>query len=415
MGLQMSTKKELLQRARERYQAAATKKEKSRILDDFVENTGYDRKYALKLLNAKAVRGILIISGGKAVKLKPVRQQRKGRTGKKVYGDQVIASLRLIWEFFWYKCGKILAPFMRQQMPFIADWPAFRITPEIREKLMNISPATIDRALKKTKESMRLKGKRCTKNSKKLKNLFPIRTFYTSGERKTPGFLQTDTVHHCGASTAGEYLLSLTATDVFSGWIEPRALLNKAWSWTFDALADVRSSLPFPFLEYHSDNGGEFINESVAAWCRREQVAFTVSRAYKKNDNCFAEQSNDKCVRTYIGYDRLVSPLERDLLADVYRSLAPLLNFFMPAMKLLSKVRIGSREIKKYDEPASPYQRLIASPCLSPDVKDKLTAAFRLYNPVALQHDVNIAIAKLHESTDRRLAGQAAKVNRVSQ
>jgi hypothetical protein len=136
-------------------------------------------------------------------------------------------------------------------MLFIADWPAFGITPEIRKKLLEVSPATIDRALKKDKDDMKLKGKSCTKSVHRLKNHFPIRTFYTSAERKTPGYLQIDTVHHCGASTGGEYLLTLTATDVFSGWVTLRGLLNKAWKWAFEALTDVRATLPFPFLEYH--------------------------------------------------------------------------------------------------------------------------------------------------------------------
>jgi hypothetical protein len=140
---------------------------------------------------------------------------------------------------------------------FASRWPSSRtgrpsaITPEIRQKLLEVSPATVDRILKKDKDELKLKGKSCTKSVHHLKNRIPIRTFYTSAERKTPGYIQTDTVHHCGASTAGEYLLTLTATDVFSGWVTLRGLLNKAWKWTFDALSDVRATLPFPFLEYH--------------------------------------------------------------------------------------------------------------------------------------------------------------------
>ena len=130
--------------------------------------------------------------GGKTVKLKPEKKARKKREGKRIYGDDVAASLRLIWEFFWWKCGKILSPFMRQQMDYISQWSVFGITSEIREKLEKISPATIDRILKKDKDAMRLKGKRCTKSNDKLKNRIPIRTFYTSMEQKKPGFIQVD-------------------------------------------------------------------------------------------------------------------------------------------------------------------------------------------------------------------------------
>jgi hypothetical protein len=146
-------------------------------------------------------------------------------------------------------------------MDYIARWPAFGITPDIREKLMRISPATIDRALKKDKAA--LKGKSLTNPGTLLKHRIPIRTFYTSDERKLPGFFQIDTVHHCGQATSGQYLLTLTATDVASGWICLYSLLNKAHRWTFDALTDIHAGLPFPLREFYSDNSNEFINQVI--------------------------------------------------------------------------------------------------------------------------------------------------------
>jgi hypothetical protein len=233
------------------------------------------------------------VADGRTVKLKPSKRKRKVRQGKKIYTEEVIASLRPVWNFFRDKCGKILAPLLRRQMPFIADRPAFGITPEIRRKPVAISPATIGRALKKEKAELKPQGKSRAKSTNKLKNRIPIRTFYTGAERKQPGFIQVDTVHHCGVSAGGEYPLTLTATDVYSGRVSLRGLLNKAWKWTFEALTDVRKTLPFPFLEYYSDNGSEFINESVAKWCKDEHVPFTGSRSRKKNDNCFVEQKKD--------------------------------------------------------------------------------------------------------------------------
>jgi hypothetical protein len=408
MGLQMSEKKALTQEVTTRYRAAS-KKEKSAILNEFVKNTGYNRKYALRVLGRKTMREVLVKVDGKTVKLKPSKRKRKVRQGKKIYTDEVVASLRLVWNFFWNKCGKILAPLLRQQMPFIADWPAFGITPEIRQKLVTISPATIDRVLKKDKAELKLRGKSCTKSTNKLKYRIPIRTFYTSAERKKPGFIQVDTVHHCGVSTGGEYLLTLTATDVYSGWVSLRGLLNKAWKWTFEALTDVRKTLPFPFLEYHSDNGSEFINESVAKWCKDEHVPFTRSRSHKKNDNCFVEQKNDKCVREYVGYDRMTTNGDLACLSAVYGSLEPLLDFFMPTMKLVSKVKTGSRDTKKYDEARSPYQRLLESKAMEQSVKDSLTKLYALYNPVILQHDVNVAVVKLRESLEAKYASKPSQ------
>jgi hypothetical protein len=402
MGLQMKEKQALVREVRSRYQGAS-REEKSGILAEFLETTKYNRKYALRVLNAKPVKEVLVVVDGKTVKVKPEKQKRKKREGKRIYGDEVIASLRIIWEFFWWKCGKILAPFMRQQMEFIAQWPAFGITEEIREKLEKISPATIDRVLKKDKAAMNLRGKSCTKSNKKLKNRIPIRTFYTSAERKKPGFIQIDTVHHCGASTAGEYLLTLTGTDVYSGWVCLYGLLNKAQKWTFEAISDIRSTLPFPFLEFHSDNGGEFINEYVEKWCKTENVPFTRSRSHKKNDNCFVEQKNGKCVREYIGYDRFTTATELAYVNSVYKSLNPLLNFFMPTMKLVSKTKVGSKEIKKYDTPRSPYKRLMESDLLAENVKSKLTKLYSLYNPVMLQQNINKAVISLQDAVERKI------------
>ncbi|MDR3341826.1 MAG: hypothetical protein LBT14_03380 [Treponema sp.] len=197
----MREKQALTREVKQCYQAAS-REEKPVILDEFLQNTAYNRKYALRVLNKKTVRKVLLTVGGETVKRKPAK--RKARQGKKIYSDEVIASLRLIWNFFWNKCGKIFAPLMRQQMPFIADWPAFHITPEIREELMTISPATIDRALKKDKTELKLRGKSRAKSTNRLKNRIPIRTFYTSAEWKKPGFIQVDTVHHCGQFTGGE-------------------------------------------------------------------------------------------------------------------------------------------------------------------------------------------------------------------
>jgi transposase InsO family protein len=286
---------------------------------------------------------------------------------------------------------------MRQQMSYIANWPAFKINEEIADKRKKISPATIDRYLKKDKDAMKIKGKSLTKPINSLKSRIPIRTFYSSEERKKPGFWQTDTVHHCGQFTSGQYLHTLTATDIASGWIELRSLLNNAQRWTFEALADIRDATLLPVLEFHGDNGSEFINNATEAWCKREGIHFTRSRSQKKNDNCFVEQKNGAVVRTYIGYDRLEGLEEQACLAAVYKPLVPLLNFFMPTQKLKSKTRIGSKEIKVYDEPKSPFHRIIESYEVSQIIKYSLSEQIALYNPVELQHNVNKAILRLRQ------------------
>ncbi|MDR0688925.1 MAG: transposase, partial [Spirochaetaceae bacterium] len=125
----MKEKQAVARQVRSRYLKAG-RKEKSAILDEFIKITGYkNRKYALRILNTPQAPQALLVVKSKTVKLKPQKKRPPNRKGKKIYTDQVIASLRLIWAFFWYKCGKLLAPLIRQQMPFIALWPAFGITP----------------------------------------------------------------------------------------------------------------------------------------------------------------------------------------------------------------------------------------------------------------------------------------------
>jgi len=409
----MQEKKALTQVTAKRYQQAE-KKDKSRILDELVKNTGYNRKYALHILaNWGKIKTVYL--NGERIKLKACSKKRQRGGGRKpIYTEEFIAVLRGIWIFFWYRCGKILAPFMRAQIKWIAQ--RFPMTPHIRELLLKVSPATIDRCLRADKKKLALKGKCGTKPGKLLKKQIPVRTYYADADKK-PGFFEIDTVHHCGTSETGDFCLTLNATDVFSGWIEIRPTLNKANKWVFEALEDIHGSLPFPLLGLDSDNGSEFINAAFLKWCQKEHIQFTRTRAYRKNDNCFVEQKNNSCVRNFVGYDRFSDFAHRDALAAVYRSLCPLLNYFIPTIKLLSKTRVGSKIKKVYDKNVlSPYQRLLASPDLSSAVKDKLTKQYKLYNPVKLQQNVHDAVDALQAITrNKNLDGLDSLVNSALQ
>jgi hypothetical protein len=401
----MREKKSLTRETCGRYRKSE-KKGKTTILDEFCQATGYNRKYALHLL-ANWGRTEVLNVNSKMVKLKAgTTKRQKGGGRKPVYGPEVSASLRLIWAFFWYRCGKLLAPFLREQMAFLEAWPAFHITPEIREKLLTISPATIDRALKEDRKKLAPRGISGTKPGNLLKKHIKVRTHYPWDDRK-PGFFEVDTVHHCGDRDAGEFNLTLTTTDVASGWVELFALLNKAQKWVFEGLSALPQLLPFPLLGIDSDNGGEFINRTLLAWCDANHITFTRSRPYKKNDNCFVEQKNFKCVREYIGYARLDTPSEREALARVYRSLCPLLNYFLPTIKLIGKTRVGPKVRKVYDKPMSPYQRLLLSPDLSDAVKTELTRRCQRYNPVLRHQEVHRAVEALAEiNRQKRLIRQ---------
>jgi hypothetical protein len=392
MGLSMQEKKALTREVSRRYQKAG-KKEKTTILNELVQTSGYNRKYLVHVL-ANWGKTVTLRMEGETVRLKASpHKRRKGGGRKPKYSGDFVIVLRKIWTFFSYRCGKILAPFMREQMRFLEQ--PFHITEKDKELLLSISPSTIDRLLKQDKKKRVLKGKGGTKPGKLLKKQIPVRTYYADVDKK-PGFFEIDTVHHCGTSDLGEFCLTLTATDVYSGWVELRPTLNKAHKWVFEALLDIKSSLPFPLMGLDSDNGSEFINHALLKWCHEQRIQFTRSRAYHKNDNCFVEQKNYSCVRNFVGYYRFSAAAERDALAAVYRSLCPLLNFFIPTFKLISKKRVGSKIKKVYDTKViSPYQRLMASPDLSDAAKVELARRFDLYDPVKLQREVHHAVDAL--------------------
>jgi hypothetical protein len=234
-----------------------------------------------------------------------------------------------------------------------------------------------------------------------LKSRIPARTFYTPEEREKPGFRQIGAVRHCGQAATGQYAHTLTAAGASSGWIEPRSLLNNAYKRAFNALSQIKPAAVLPVLEFHSGNGSEFINCAAERWRKDNGIPFTGSHGRKKNGNCFAVQKNGAAVREYAGYGRLDGLQEQALLSAVYQPLVPLPNFFMPAQKLKRKTRPGSKEIKVYDGPKSPFQRLVESPEALQKTKDFLKRDIALYNPVELQHNVNKAILRLRQRLAR--------------
>jgi hypothetical protein len=269
-----------------------------------------------------------------------------------------------------------------------------------REKLLRISPATIDRLLAPERRKYRLKSRPTTKPGTLLKHKIPIRTF-TDWDDKRPGFMEADLVAQDGGFPSSDVLHSLTLTDVASTWTEVRALKSKARRWVLEALQDIRTSLPFPLLGIDSDNGGEFINHELLAYCEAHHLTFTRSRAYRKNDSCFVEQKNYTVVRQAVGYARMDSDEQLACLKELYRSLNLLTNFFQPSMKLLEKTRSGSKVTKVYDTPQTPYRRLLADSRINRATKRTLTTLYRTLNPAALRRDISRCQSRLSTLTER--------------
>lgn len=371
-------KRELLEAVRPRYLKAG-KGEKGRILDEFVAATGYARKYAIHLLKNGA----------------PRRSKKSGRIGRRpTYGRDVVAALEKVWQASGRICGKRLRPFMAEMVAALERHKELVISPQVRALLLQVSAAQIDRLLKPARNREPLRGRTTTKPGSLLKAAIPVRTF-TDWNEKQPGFLEIDLVAHCGESSAGEYLHTLSAVDIDTRWYEPIALPNRGQKAALEAIQTMRQQLPFPLIGLDSDNGSEFINAHLYRYCLDEHITFTRSRPYKKNDQAHVEQKNWTAVRQWVGYARLQGPEQLALLETIYADLRLFINFFQPVMKLTYKSRVGSRVYKKYDLAQTPYQRVLVSPDVDDHVKQQLTELFLSLNPVDLLRRIHTNLEKL--------------------
>lgn len=393
MGLSMREKKSVTRETAARYRTAQ-KAEKRRILDEFTQVTGYSRKYAIHMLANWGKERILTHQGQSIRVVIGASHKRKKRKGIRIYGQNLQDSLRKIWELFDYMCGKRLVVLIRQNIDLLELQEEFGIDQGIREQLSRISPATVDRLLKKEREKLTLKGRSTTRAGSLLKHQIPIRVFFDWDERK-PGFFELDTVSHDGGRSSGEFCFTLTATDVYSGWVELRALPNRAHRWVKQEAESIRLNLPYPLRGIDSDNGGEFINHQLWNWCNDNQILFTRGRAYRKNDNCFVEQKNDLAVRRTVGYCRFDTHAEYLALSEVYLHLCPLLNFYYPSVRIIEKTRIGARVKKIYDTPKPPYQRLLESPDIDLQVKNDLRRRAKELHLIKQKRLVDQSVAKL--------------------
>jgi hypothetical protein len=403
MGLNMSEKKSITRETIHRYRST-DKKGKNAILDEFTKVTGYNRKYAIFLLSQWGKEQVKVLNG-EAIRFVVGRsEKRKRQPGRVLYNEEVKKALKKIWETFDYMCGKRLAVLIRMNIDILSSDSELGVTQEIREKLETISPATIDRVLAVERKKLEIKGRSTTRAGTLLKHQIPIRTFFNWDERK-PGYFELDTVAHGGESSSGEFCYTFNATDVSSGWVELRALKNKAHRWVKEQVEDVRNSLPFPLYGVDSDNGSEFINHQLWTWCNDNHILFTRGRPYRKNDNCFVEQKNDLAVRRTVGYYRFDTIQEYEALKEVYQYLCPLLNFYYPSAKIIEKTRTGARVKKVYDAPKPPYLRLLESPDVSNSVKEVLQVKAATIHVVKQKRLVDTAVAKLMDIHDKKLQG----------
>lgn len=362
--LSFRSKRELLLQIAPRYREASPAL-KIVILDEFVAATGYARKYAIRLLNQPV-----------APKLKIVRPRPPH------YGPEIQQALHLAWTAANHICAKRLIPFLPTLVESLERHGHLQLTEEYRTQLLSMSPATADRILGPYRKQER-HGISTTRSGTLLKKQIPIRTFQDWNETQ-PGFLEADLVAHCGTSAEGSYLYTLTLTDIATGWTECLPLLNRGQEAVVAALQRARQLLPFPLLGIDTDNGVEFINMELMAYCEQEHITFTRGRPQRSNDQCYVEQKNGQIVRQVVGYDRFTGEDAYRQLTEVYRALRVYVNCFQPSMKLQSKEREGGKVYRTYDQAQTPMQRLLASGSLPSAKQQDLLRITQALDPMRL-------------------------------
>jgi hypothetical protein len=385
--LSMATRKELTEVAAERYQTS-NHAEKTRVLDEFVDITGYHRKHAMRLLRGEA------------------RARTGGGRRRRIYDEAERNALVLLWEASDRVCGKRL----KALMPVLIEamerhGHLVELAADLRAKLLAMSAATIDRALARVREGLGRRRRRPAAHA--LRSSIPIRTSADWGD-PSPGFVEADLVAHSGPSARGSFIQTLVLTDIATGWTECAPLIVREQTLLSTVLTELRKQLPFALLGLDTDNDTVFMNETLKAYCDAANIAFTRCRPYRKNDQAFVEQKNGAVVRRMVGYRRFEGLEAAALLAELYRSSRLFVNFFQPSFKLIAKRRDGARVRKTYSAPMTPHQRLAADARTPDEVRARLQEIYAGLDPVVLLRDIRATQERLAALADVQPVGQAA-------
>lgn len=374
--MSLSAKREYLSRIHGRYQRAGRPHQR-RILEEFCATCGYHRKSALRLLN------------------RPLRTVPPKRPGPKIIYEpsEVLPVLKAVWLASDQLCSKLL----KAALPQWLEHHQRRCAPlpeAFKEKLLRISPAQMDRLLRPVRVQHSKKGLSATRPGTLLRHAVPTRG--GPPDTRRPGSVEADTVAHCDDSTQGDYVNSLTFTELFSGWTENRAIWNKSASAVLEQLKELEQTVPYRMKDFHTDNGGEFLNWALHKHLtgRAVQMPWTRSRAFRKNDNAHCEQKNWTHVRQLFGHDRFEHPQLVALMNDLYaQEWSQFTNHFKPTFKLLKRVKEDGRTKRVYEPtPQTPYQRLLACPDIPEATKVRLRAAHARLDPFALKKNIELKL-----------------------
>ena len=377
MNMSRALKKDWLPKLQARY-ARRNREGKTGMLNELCDDYQYERKYAIKLLS-----GDLAPSAGK---VHPGPERRYG---------EIQPVVQYIWLQAEQPCGKRLVPILRQWLPYY-ERRFERLSRGHRKLLGQISAATLDRLLAPARAEQVSRGRGGTKPGSLLRSEIPIRT--GTWDLSRPGYLEADSVAHCGGSLTGDFIWSLTYTDILSGWTEGGAVWNRGAAGVLAATREVEARLPFALLGFDSDNGGEFLNHHLWSYLRerKQAVEFTRSRPYHSDDNAHVEQKNWTWARQLLGYGRLEDPALVAPISALYREVwAPWQNFFLPCFKLQAKWRQGSHWRKRYELPRTAYHRLCGPGILALKERRQLRDHYESLDPFALKDELETKLKRI--------------------
>ena len=368
------TKTEVLRAIRNRYRKAS-KKDKSRMLDEFVAIMGCHRKHAVRLLRQGE---------------EPTAPSAP--KGQRIYDEAVREALTVVWEASDRICGKRLKAALPSMVESLERHGHLDLDPGVRRRLFSASAATIDRLMRPIREQAGSRRKR--KQKRKMAGRIPVRTF-SDWKEPEPGYLEIDLVAHCGGTVTGSYISSLVVTDVCSGWTEAIPLLAREQSLVVTGLEAVSRIFPVPIRGINSDNDSVFINETLLNYCEERDIKLTRSRAYRKNDQAWIEQKNGSVIRRFVGHERYSGPMAGQTMAHLYGAMRLYVNHFQPSFQLLERTRDGGTVKKRYGTPATPCDRLLWRDDVSEELKTMLRDSRAKLDPVSLLHTIREAQSAL--------------------
>ena len=379
--MSINERRKYLRMMKKRYRKAS-RKEKKQLLDEMETLTGQHRKSLIRLMNGSLER-------------KPRSRERGAK-----YGPEVDDALRVIYESLDYICAERLTPSLGWMATHLAKHGELEVTPELLEQLEQISISTVERRLCRIRQDQpRLPRKKPRPRNKRLKDIPMLRLPWNLDE---PGHFETDLVHHCGPTVSGEYVYTLQMVDVATGWSERRAVLGRSYRVMRAAFRSILAHVPFPVLQIHPDNGGEFFSDHMLRFWENEVQGVTISRSrpFHKNDNPRIEQKNSTLVRAYLGHDRLDSVCQVVALNKLYDKMGIYYNLFQPVMHLVEKEFVPqngkpARIRRRHDQAQTPFQRLCRTNAILPQHRVQLGALRDSINPRLLRREIYDDLAHL--------------------